>query len=212
MSNFKLSFPFSRVSRVGNITSLLHSLWSLHAKHQIWGFQAVEREKISWEIKALIKFCFQLERILSQVLQVKQGPALVILNLQKFLKVKKCFRATQHGLERQSSWQLLMFSVFIMLWNKTNIPDLCCYIICSLISNVVILQGVYPTPYNVSSPPSLASVTPLVRRTYLETTDQEMDVWIKLKLHSPTPATVKTLSFTVTPVMGECGVQAMIKL
>ena len=134
------------------------------------------------------------------------------LKSTKFQKVKNYFRATQHGLERQSSWQLLMFSVFIMLWNKTNIPDLCCYIICSLISNVVILQGVYPTPYNISSPPSLASVTPLVRRTYLETTDQEMDVWIKLKLHSPTPATVKTLSFTVTPVMGECGVQAMIKL
>ena len=38
-----------------------------------------------------------------------------------------------------------------------------------------------------------------------ETTDQEMDVWIKLKLHSPSITTVKTISFTVTPVMRKCG-------
>ena len=38
-----------------------------------------------------------------------------------------------------------------------------------------------------------------------ETTDQEMDVWIKLKLHSPSITTVKTISFTVTPVMQKCG-------
>ena len=50
-------------------------------------------------------------------------------------------------------------------------------------------------------------MTPLARRSYLETTDQEMDVWIKLKLHSPSPASVKTISFTVTPVMPVCGVK-----
>ena len=46
------------------------------------------------------------------------------------------------------------------------------------------VQGSFPTATNLSSATlQLArGTTPLARRTYLETTDQEMDVWIKLQL------------------------------
>lgn len=67
------------------------------------------------------------------------------------------------------------------------------------------IQGSFPTLQNKTSnfklPPS---VTPLAKRTYTETTDQEMDVWVKLRLHSPSITTIKTVSFVVTPVLRSC--------
>ena len=51
-------------------------------------------------------------------------------------------------------------------------------------NTVYCVQGSFPTATNLSSATlQLArGTTPLARRTYLETTDQEMDVWIKLQL------------------------------
>jgi len=67
------------------------------------------------------------------------------------------------------------------------------------------IQGSFPTMYNRTSISKLPpSITILSKRTYLETTDQEMDVWIKIKLHKPSITTVKTVSFIVTPVMRTC--------
>ena len=42
-----------------------------------------------------------------------------------------------------------------------------------------------------------------------ETTDQEMDVWVKLRLHSPSITTIKTVSFVVTPVLRTCKVKSL---
>ena len=47
-------------------------------------------------------------------------------------------------------------------------------------------------------------VTPMSARTYSESTDQEMDIWLKLTL-SPSSSVIKTVSFTVTPFLISCG-------
>ena len=39
-----------------------------------------------------------------------------------------------------------------------------------------------------------------------------MDVWVKLRLHSPSLAAVKTLSFVVTPVLRTCKVMMMMMM
>jgi len=70
------------------------------------------------------------------------------------------------------------------------------------------IQGSFPSMQNRTAAIKLPkSVTPLSQRTYLETTDQEMDVWIKLKLNSPSLSSIKTVSFIATPVLRNCGGQ-----
>ena len=46
-------------------------------------------------------------------------------------------------------------------------------------------------------------VTPMSARSYSESTDQEMDIWLKLTL-SPSSSVIKTISFTVTPFLITC--------
>ena len=48
-----------------------------------------------------------------------------------------------------------------------------------------------------------ASVTPMSKRIYSESSDQEMDIWVKMNVPS-SPNTHKTLSFVVTPFKKTC--------
>ena len=64
-------------------------------------------------------------------------------------------------------------------------------------------QGIFPT-LNTTGTKLPQMVTPMSARSYSESTDQEMDIWLKLTL-SPSSSVIKTLSFTVTPFLISCG-------
>ena len=65
------------------------------------------------------------------------------------------------------------------------------------------LQGMFPT-VNTTLTKLPLGVTPMSARSYSESTDQEMDIWLKLSL-SPSSTVIKTISFTVTPFLITCG-------
>ena len=64
------------------------------------------------------------------------------------------------------------------------------------------LQGMFPT-VNTTLTKLPLGVTPMSARSYSESTDQEMDIWLKLTL-SPSSTVIKTISFTVTPFLITC--------
>ena len=64
------------------------------------------------------------------------------------------------------------------------------------------LQGMFPT-VNTTRTKLPLGVTPMSARSYAESTDQEMDIWLKLTL-PPSSTVIKTISFTVTPFLITC--------
>merc|ERR1711874_289493 len=65
------------------------------------------------------------------------------------------------------------------------------------------IQGIFPS-LNTTRTTLPQKVTPMSARSYSESTDQEMDIWLKLTL-SPSSSVIKTISFTVTPFLITCG-------
>ena len=64
-------------------------------------------------------------------------------------------------------------------------------------------QGNFPTVNKTTVTTLDPSTTTMSKRTYSESTDQEMDVWLRLKV-SPSSPLIKTVSFTVTPFLLTC--------
>jgi len=65
------------------------------------------------------------------------------------------------------------------------------------------IQGNFPTVNKTTVTTLDPSTTTMSKRTYSESTDQEMDVWLRLKV-SPSSPLIKTVSFTVTPFLLTC--------
>ena len=65
------------------------------------------------------------------------------------------------------------------------------------------IHGSFPMTNNSSKKELPTSVTPMSKRIYSESTDQEMDIWVKMTVPSPMEPQ-KTLSFVVTPFKKSC--------
>ena len=66
-----------------------------------------------------------------------------------------------------------------------------------------VINGSFPTTNKSSKAELPISVTPMSKRIYSESSDQEMDIWVKMTVPSPM-ATQKTLSLVVTPFKKSC--------
>ena len=66
-----------------------------------------------------------------------------------------------------------------------------------------VIDGTFPWQNKTAKPALPPSVTPMSKRIYSESSDQEMDVWVKMSVPSSLN-THKTLSFVVTPFKKSC--------
>ena len=66
-----------------------------------------------------------------------------------------------------------------------------------------VINGTFPVLNKTASTELPIGVTPMMKRIYSESSDQEMDIWVKMNVPS-SPNTHKTLSFVVTPFKKIC--------
>ena len=66
------------------------------------------------------------------------------------------------------------------------------------------ISGSFPSHNKSNNASELSpSVTPMSKRIYSESSDQEMDIWVKMSVHS-SKLSHKSLSFVVTPFKKSC--------
>ena len=66
-----------------------------------------------------------------------------------------------------------------------------------------VINNSFPMTNKSSTAKLQTSVTPMSKRIYSESSDQEMDIWVKMIVPSPM-SSQKTLSFVVTPFKKSC--------
>ena len=66
-----------------------------------------------------------------------------------------------------------------------------------------VIDGTFPMRNKTAKIEPSALVTPMKKRIYSESSDQEMDIWVKMNVPSSV-SSQKTLSFVVTPFKKTC--------